>query len=72
MYVNLTIRRRSMSTTRLIGLLLLVGGIVLLLLSLSADMIGLGRDPGFGYQQMGGTLVGAVAAIIGGLLYRRG
>ncbi|MCJ7667260.1 MAG: hypothetical protein MUP04_03070 [Anaerolineae bacterium] len=61
-----------MSTTRLIGLLLLVGGIVLLLLSLSADMIGLGRDPGFGYQQMGGTLVGAVAAIIGGLLYRRG
>lgn len=35
-------------------------------------MIGLGRDPGFGYQQMGGTLVGAVAAIIGGLLYRRG
>ncbi len=61
-----------MSTTRFIGLLLLVGGIVLLLLSLSADMIGLGRDPGFGYQQMGGTLVGAVAAIIGGLLYRRG
>lgn len=61
-----------MSTTRLIGLLLLVGGIVLLLLSLSADVIGLGRDPGFGYQQMGGTLVGAVAAIIGGLLYRRG
>ena len=61
-----------MSTTRLIGLLLLVGGIVLLLLSLSADMIGLGRDPGFGYQQMGGTLVGAVAAIIGGLLYRKG
>jgi len=43
-----------MSTTRFIGLLLLVGGIVLLLLSLSADMIGLGRDPGFGYQQMAG------------------
>ncbi len=61
-----------MSTTRLIGLLLLAGGIALLLLSLSADVIGLGRDPGFGYQQMGGTLVGAVAAIIGGLLYRRG
>jgi len=54
MFVNLTIRRRSMSTTRFIGLLLLVGGIVLLLLSLSADMIGLGRDPGFGYQQMAG------------------
>lgn len=61
-----------MSTTRLIGLLLLIGGIALLLISVSADMIGLGRDPGFGYQQMGGTLVGAVAAIIGGLLYRRG
>lgn len=61
-----------MSTTRLIGLLLLVGGIVLLLLSLSADMIGLGRDPGFGYQQIAGALIGGVAAIIGGLFYRRG
>lgn len=61
-----------MSTTRLIGLLLLVGGIAFLLISLSADMIGLGRDPAFGYQQVAGTLVGAVAAIIGGLLYRRG
>ena len=61
-----------MSTTRLIGLLLLVWGIAFLLISLSADMIGLGRDPGFGYQQMAGILAGAVAAIIGGLLYRRG
>ncbi len=61
-----------MSTTRLIGLFLLVGGIVLLLISLSADVIGLGLDPGFGYQQMGGTLAGAVAAIMGGLLYRKG
>ncbi|MGB5932663.1 MAG: hypothetical protein WBH57_06330 [Anaerolineae bacterium] len=61
-----------MSTTRLIGLLLLGGGIALLLISVSADMIGLGHDPGFGYQQMGGTLAGAVAAIIGGFLYRRG
>lgn len=60
-----------MSTTRLVGLLLLIGGIVLFLLSLSADRIGLGRDPGFGYQQMGGTLVGAVAAIVGGFLCRR-
>ena len=61
-----------MSTTRLIGLLLIVGGIVLLLLSVSADMIGLGRDPGFGYQQMMGTSAGGAAAIIGSLLYRRG
>jgi len=61
-----------MSTTRLMGLLLLIGGIVLFLISVSADMIGLGRDPGFGYQQMGGTSAGAVAAIIGSLLYRRG
>lgn len=61
-----------MSTTRLIGLLLLGGGIALLLISVSADMIGLGRDPGFGCQQMGGTSVGGAAAIIGSLLYRRG
>jgi len=61
-----------MSTTRLIGLLLIVGGVALFLLSMHADIIGLGRDPGFGYQQMGGTIVGAVAAIVGGLLYRRG
>lgn len=61
-----------MNTTRLIGLLLLVGGIVLFLISVSADMIGLGRDPGFGYWQIGGTSAGGVAAIIGGLLSRRG
>jgi len=61
-----------MSTTRRIGLLLLVGGIALLLISLSADVIGLGASPEFGYKQIGGSLVGAVAAIIGGLLYRRG
>lgn len=61
-----------MENTRLVGLVMLIGGIALLLVSLSADMIGLGRDPGFGYQQMGGIVVGAVAAIIGGLLYRRG
>jgi len=61
-----------MSTTRLIGLLLIIGGIALFFISVHADIIGLGRDPGFGYQQMAGALVGGVAAIIGGLFYRRG
>jgi len=45
---------------------LLVMGAVLLLLSLTADLIGLGRSPGFGLWQWGGTILGFILMVLGG------
>jgi hypothetical protein len=45
---------------------LLVAGVILLLASLTADMIGIGEAASaFGYKQIIGTVVGAVAAVAG-------
>jgi hypothetical protein len=60
-----------MADERTIGLRLLVGGIVVLIVSLAADAIGLGQSPGFGYRHVIGIAVGAIAAIIGALLIYR-
>ena len=43
----------------------LIVGIGLLATSLSADVIGIGDDPGFGSQQTMGTIAGAVITIVG-------
>ena len=59
-----------MAQKRKIGLVLLIVGIVVLIVSVAADAIGLGRDPGFGYQQMAGTAAGAIVAIVGAILTR--
>jgi hypothetical protein len=48
---------------------LLVAGIILLLAFLTADMIGIGEAASaFGYKQIIGTVVGAVAAVAGFIL----
>jgi hypothetical protein len=47
------------------GIVLLVVGIIVLLLSLVADPIGIGGSPGFGYYQIGGTIVGAIVTVVG-------
>ncbi|MFB0536937.1 MAG: hypothetical protein ACETWR_18385 [Anaerolineae bacterium] len=47
------------------GIVLLVVGIVLLVLSLVADPIRIGGSPGFGYYQIGGTIVGAILTVVG-------
>ena len=44
---------------------LLVIGIGLLAVSLLADVIGIGDDPGFGNQQMMGTIAGVVITAFG-------
>ena len=54
-----------MSDNKTASILLLVVGIGLLAVSLLADFIGLGDDPGFGNQQMMGTIVGVVITAIG-------
>ncbi len=60
-----------MARKRTIGLILLIVGMVVLIISVAADAIGLGSDPGFGNQQTAGTALGAIAAIIGAILMRR-
>ena len=56
---------------RNVGLIMLVAGIVVLLISVTADVTGLGGEPGFGRIQMAGTILGAIVAIVGGVLYSR-
>jgi hypothetical protein len=45
-------------------------GIIILLLSLFADMIGIGY-PGFGYNQIIGTVIGVIIGSIGFVLYQK-
>ena len=52
--------------------ILLVVGIGLLLVSLLADVIGIGDDVGFGRQQTMGTAAGAIVAAIGLFLVLKG
>jgi hypothetical protein len=47
------------------GIVLIVVGIVVLLLSLGADPIGIGGSPGFGYYQIVGAIVGAIVTVVG-------
>jgi hypothetical protein len=44
-------------------------GVVILLLSILADAIGVGRDEGFGWKQTVGVLIGIVLIVVGS--YRR-
>ncbi len=49
---------------------LIVVGIVVLLGSTMADIIGLGAEPlVFGYKQVAGSAVGAVLTVVGVVLY---
>ena len=47
------------------GAFLLVLGIVLVVVSLLADLIGIGANPGFGYRQIIGVVLGVIAIIRG-------
>jgi len=60
-----------MAGKRTIGLVLLIVGIVVLIVSVAPDAIGLGGSPGFGYKQIAGTAVGAIVAIVGMILMLR-
>ena len=43
-----------------VSLILIIGGILLLVVSLGADWVGIGTYPGFNYAQYGGMAVGLV------------
>lgn len=54
-----------MENQRTIGTVLLIVGVLILIVSLVADVIGLGATARFGYWQITGVVVGALVAIAG-------
>ena len=60
-----------MKGLRIVGIVLLVLGILVVLVSVMADPLGLGVSPMFGYRQIIGTVAGAIAAVVGLLLVLR-
>ena len=60
-----------MLNKKTIGIILLVVGVVLLLVSVFADQIGIGSTAGFGYKQIAGSVAGIVIAIAGYVMMSR-
>lgn len=59
-----------MGKKSIIGLVMLIVGILISLLSIAADSLGIGGASGFGYKQTTGAIVGIVMVIGGLILYR--
>jgi hypothetical protein len=53
------------------GIALLVVGVLLVVISLSADFLGFGPSPGIGLKQGAGAVVGVVLAAIGAMQLRK-
>lgn len=53
------------------GTFLLILGAALLIVSLLADAIGIGANPGFGYRQIIGVVLGVIAIIRGIFVLKR-
>ena len=60
-----------MNNKRKTGMTLFAVGVILLLGSLGADMIGVGVTPGFGLRQIIGSVAGVLVAIVGYVMYSR-
>ncbi len=56
---------------RNVGLIVLIVGVVLVLAAATADLTGIGGQPGFGWKQMAGAGLGVIVAIVGVILYTR-
>ena len=60
-----------MNVKKIVSVVLLVVGVIVLLLSLTADVIGIGGNPAFGMYQISGTIAGAIVAGVGLVLLLR-
>lgn len=58
---------KYMGKKKIAGIILLVVGIALVVLSLIIDLVGIGQTPTFGWNQTVGTIVGAIV-ILGGIV----
>ncbi len=58
-----------MSGKKIIGLVILIVGLIILTISVTADFIGIGSNVYvFGYKQISGTFVGIIITLIGSIL----
>jgi hypothetical protein len=53
---------------RTIGIVLVIVGVIVLIVSLAADVIGIGNEAGIGWIQLLGAAVGVVVVLGGGWL----
>ncbi len=60
-----------MGNKKVIGIVLLVVGVLLLIVSLAADSLGIGGSPGIGYKQILGAVAGVIVAVVGYVLMSR-
>ena len=60
-----------MTFQKIIAIVLLLNGIIIFILASSADFIGFGEYPGYGYKQISGLIVGSIAIIAGVYLKRK-
>ena len=60
-----------MASQKKIGQVFLLIGVIIFILASSADFIGFGEYPGYGYKQISGFIVGAIAIIAGVYLKRK-
>jgi uncharacterized membrane protein len=57
---------------RTLSLIIIVVGLIVAVLSLTADITGLGAAPGrFGYKQITGTVIGIIMMVVGVFLRKR-
>ena len=61
----------KMAFQKILGIVLLLNGIIIFILASSADVIGLGEYPGYGYKQISGNILGAIAIIAGAYFTRK-
>jgi hypothetical protein len=57
-----------MGPIKILGIICLIVGIIILVLSLIADSVGVGGSPGFGWKQIVGAIVGVIIGIVGLIL----
>lgn len=61
-----------MDNNKLVGTVLIAGGVLLLVVSGSADLLGIGDPQGqFGWKQVTGCVIGVVDIAVGVLLNKR-
>jgi len=61
----------KMTFQKILSIVLLLSGIIIFILASSADFIGFGEYPGYGYKQISGLIVGSIAIIAGVYLKRK-
>jgi hypothetical protein len=61
----------KMTLQKILSIVLLLNGIIIFILATSADFIGFGEYPGYGYKQISGLILGVIAIIAGVYLKRK-